>query len=98
MAYTRSRAYTYSCIPIQYPYYCFTHDVIKIIRSFNKRTRRTRPQYKNICVFTSVRMYVCMYVWYIYTPGGYRIYIGSKAKGAIYWFRGIVVMRFIFHF
>jgi len=29
MAYTRSRAYR---IPIQYPYYCFTLDVIKIIR------------------------------------------------------------------
>jgi len=59
-----------------------------------------RPQYKNTCVCTYVCMIVLyMYVGYIYiyTPAGYRIYIGSKAKGAIYWFRGIV-MRFIFHF
>lgn len=37
-------------------------------------------------------------ILHICTVAGYRLYIGSKAKGAIYyWIRGIA-MRFIFHF
>lgn len=97
----------HSYTPIQNPYYCFTHDVIKIIRSFNKKTRRTRPQYKNICVYdicmydvcTHVCMYACMFyicMWGIYLY--ICVYVYTHRLQDIYWIQSegsnLLVLRY----
>lgn len=72
-----------SCAPLQcsYQYYCFTDDVIKIIRNFNKKTRGTRPQYKNI----NVHINICVRSVYLQSIHTHTlIYIHQQATGYIY--------------